>query len=138
MNMKYFLFLSLLFAALNSNAQAVAIKLKSYSWNNPSHQFTKALNENGKMLLDSVFKDAGVDTSKCIKVDYSETIKLTQTAYLKATSYAYYDYKMEHGQISKNYYENFNGHDMDKKAYCILRFSTNNDGFDSITLYYIK
>ncbi len=138
MYMKYFLILSLSFATLNSNAQAVAIKLKSYSWNNPSHQFTKALNENGKKLLDTVLKDAGVDTSKCIKVDYSETIKLTQPAYLKATSYAYYDYNMEHGQISKKYYENYNGYDMDNKSYCILRFSTNNDSFDSITLYYIK
>lgn len=136
--MKYLLFFLLSFSTMQTNAQAVAIKLKSYSWNNPSHQFIKALNENGKKLLDTVFKDAGVDTSKCIKVEYSETIKLTQPAYLKSTSYAYYDYDMEHGQISKNYYENFNGYDMDKKAYCILRFSTNNDGFDSITLYYIK
>ncbi len=136
--MKYLLFFLLSFSTMQINAQAVAIKLKSYSWNNPSHQFIKALNENGKKLLDTVFKDAGVDTSKCIKVDYSETIKLTQPAYLKSTSYAYYDYDMKHGQILKNYYENFNGYDMDKKAYCILRFSTNNDGFDSITLYYIK
>jgi hypothetical protein len=136
--MKYFLFILLSFSIGKSNAQAVAIKLKSYSWNNPNHQFTKALNENGKKLLDTVLKDAGVDTSKCIKVDYSETIKLTQPAYLKATSYAYYDYNMEHGQISKNYYENFNGYDMDKKTYCILRFSTNNENFDSITLHYIK
>lgn len=136
--MKYLLFFLLSFSTMQTNAQAVAIKLKSYSWNNPSHQFTKALNENGKKLLDTVLKDAGVDTSKCIKVDYSETIKLTQPAYLKATSYAYYDYNMEHGKISKNYYENFNGYDMDKKTYCILRFSTNNDSFDSITLYYIK
>jgi hypothetical protein len=136
--MKYFLFFYLSFVAMNSNAQAIAIKLKSYSWNNPNHQFAKVLNENGKMLLDSVLKDAGVDTSSCIKVDYKETIRLTQRDYLKSTSYAFYDYKMEHGQISKKYYENYNGYDMDNKSYCILRFSTNNEYFDSITLHYIK
>ncbi len=136
--MKYFLLFCLSFVAMNSNAQAIAIKLKSYSWNNPSHQFSKVLNENGKMLLDSVLKHAGVDTSKCIKVDYKEAIRLTQRDYLKSTSYAYYDYKMEHGQFSKKYYENYNGYDMDNKAYCILRFSTNNEYFDSITLHYIK
>ena len=136
--MKNILFFLLAFVTNNSNAQAVAIKLKSYSWNEPSHQFAKVLNENGKKLIDSVLKDAGVDTSKCIKVDYKETIKLTQPAYLKSTSYAYLDYTMEHGQISKNYYQSFNGFDEDKKAYCIIRFSTNNDWLDNITVYYIK
>lgn len=136
--MKYFLFFLLAFATMKSNAQAVAIKLKSYSWNNPNHQFAKALNDNGKKLLDSVLKDAGVDTSKCIKVDSKESNKLTQPAYLKSTSYAYYDYSIERGQMSKNYYQSYNGFDMDKKEYCIIRFSTNNDTFDNISLYYIK
>ena len=136
--MKYILFFLLAIMAKNSNAQAVAIKLKSYSWNHPSHQFAKVLNDNGKMLLDSVLKDAGVDTSKCIKVNPEQTIQFTQRAYLKSTSYAYYDYKLEHGQMSKNYYQSFNGYDEDKKEYCIIRFSTNNDWFDSITVYYIK
>lgn len=136
--MKYLLIFLLAILIKISNAQAVAIKLKSYSWNQPSHQFTKVLNENGKKLLDSVLKDAGVDTSKCIKVDYKETIRLTQPTYLKSTSYAYLDYTMEYGQISKNYYQGFNGFDEDKKTYCIIRFSTNNDWLDSITMYYIK
>lgn len=93
--MKYILFFLLLFVIIKSNAQAVAIKLKTYSWNQPSHQFVKVLNENGKKLLDSVLKDAEVDTSKCIKVDYKETIRLTQPTYLKSTSYTYLDYTME-------------------------------------------
>ena len=136
--MKNILLFLFAFVTINSNAQAVAIKLKSYSWNHPSHQFAKALNDNGKMLLDSVLKDAGVDTSKCIKVNPEQTIQFTQRAYLKSTSYAYYDYKLEHGQMSKNYYQSFNGYDEDKKEYCIIRFATNKDWFDSITLYYIK
>jgi hypothetical protein len=111
--MKNILLFLFAFATINSNAQAVAIKLKSYSWNHPSHQFVKALNSNGKMLLDSVLKDAGVDTSKCIKVNPEQTIQFTQRAYLKSTSYAYYDYKLEYGQMSKNYYQSFNGYDED-------------------------
>lgn len=136
--MKYILCFLLAFVTINSKAQAVAIKLKSYSWNNPSHQFDKALNANGKKLLDSVLKDAGLDTSKCTKVDYNETIKLTQSAYLKSTSYTYYDYSIEDAQFKKHQYKSYNGYDTDKKVYCILRFSTNNTTIDNITLYHIE
>ena len=71
--MKNILFFLLVFVTINSNAQAVAIKLKSYSWNQPSHQFAKVLNENGKKLLDSVLKDA-VEKEKT-RAGYSQNKK---------------------------------------------------------------
>ena len=136
--MKYLFILLFAFVSINYNAQAVAIKLTSYSWNNPAHQFSKALNTNGRVLLDTVLKDAKVDTSNCIKADFKEAGRMTQKTFLKNSSYAYYDYSFDNGRLVKEQYESFNGYDSTKQQYCIIRYSTNGSSLDNITLYYIK
>lgn len=122
----------------NSFAQVKAIKMKHYYWNNPNHHFSEVLTKNGKALYDSVLFQTGIDTSFCIKVKHDSIIAITNRKYLEKHGYLYLEYSVYNGQLSKNYYQSYNGYDSCQKQQCILSFATNNDNIDVVTLYLVK
>jgi len=124
--------------AVYSLAQVKAIKMKHYYWNNPNHHFSEVLTKNGKALYDSVLSQTGLDTSFCIKVNHDSIIDITNRKYLKKHGYLYLEYSVYNGQMSKKYYQNFNGYDSCQKQQCILSFATNNDNINIVTLYLVK
>ena len=124
--------------AVNSFAQVKAIKMKHYYWNNPNHHFSEVLTKNGKALYDSVLSQTGLDTSLCIKVKHDSIITITNRKNLEKHGYLYLQYSVYDGQLSKNYYQSYNGYDSCQKQQCILSFATNNDNIDIVTLYLIK
>ena len=124
--------------AVNSFAQIKAIKMKHYYWNNTNHHFNEVLTKNGKALYDSVLFQTGLDTSRCIKVKHNSIIAIANRKYLEKHGYLYLKYSVYNGQLSKNYYQSYNGYDSCQKQQCILSFATNNENIDVITLYLIK
>lgn len=133
------LFISVfIFHSLFVGAQAQAIKMKHYYWNNPLHNFNTVLTENGRALLDSIKLVTGLDTLKCKKVKYADITTYTNRKFLSAYSYKYLEYTLYNGKLQKNYYQKFNGYDSSTLQQCILSFSTNYNNIDIVSLYILN
>lgn len=98
--------LSLMLTCGLSAAQVVAVKTKMHCWSDPKHDFFGSLTPNGRLLLDSLFKIAPVDTVNCIRLNWDEGFELMKRPIMSTRKYRSYSIISDHGVVWTTSYEN--------------------------------
>lgn len=105
-----------------SISQIVATKTKTHYWSDPNHNFFGSLTPTGRLLLDSLFKIATVDTVNCIRLNGEDGFEHMKQSFMSTRKYRSYAIISDHGHIWTTAYSNDGISYYPEKPRVILRY----------------
>lgn len=136
---KLLLILNLCLACFYVNGQTLAIKTKTFCWGDSNHNFHQQLTDDGKQLLDSLFKIVSVDTVTCKRLKMDDFVTHTSRKYLSEHKYEYVTLYKDNGEIKIRRYSNDVVSRIGTNKEVLLRYSKDDDNVvNKITIHIIE